>query len=101
MALTILTIACFLFYASSKYFPDHGIALLQWKQKTLILIASALALLSLFIMDSTDGFATAFTVWLVAFMTLLSAVIISIKLSLKWTWVWAGVCLVFILTDLL
>lgn len=99
MALTILTLACFLYYASSRYFPEHNIALLKDKQKILILVASALALISLFIMSSTDGFATGFTVWLIASMTLLSAVIISIKLSFSWTWFWGGVCFVFILTD--
>lgn len=101
MALTILTIACFLLYASSKYFPPHGIDLLKGKQKILITIGSALAFLSLILISNADGFATGFTVWLIAFMTLLSAMIISMKLSFKWTWVWAGVCMIFILTDLL
>lgn len=99
MALTILTLSCFLYYASSRYFPEHSIALLKGKQKALISIASVMALISLFLMSSADGFATGFTVWLIAFMTLLSAVIISIKLSFSWTWFWGGVCLVFILTD--
>ena len=100
MALAILTFSCFLLYATSKYFPKQGIKLVDQHKKAVILMASALSLCSLFLFTFWYDFATALVCWIIAFMTLLSAIILSIKLNYKWIWVWGGLSLIFILIDI-
>lgn len=65
------------------------------------MIASVLALLSLFMFTYSYDFATSLVFWIIAFMTLLSAMILSLKMTLKSVWVWGGLCLTFILVDFL
>ncbi|MEM6522755.1 MAG: hypothetical protein AAGF85_04985 [Bacteroidota bacterium] len=100
MALAALTIACLLFYMTSKYFPIENNEVIT-KQKWLIFsVASATAFLSLYIFTSSYGFATAFVIWLIAFMTFLSAIVLSVKMNIKWLWVWTGLALTLLVIDL-
>ncbi|MEM7509491.1 MAG: hypothetical protein AAF388_01080 [Bacteroidota bacterium] len=99
MALAILTIACFLLYATSKYFPVADVHYVKEHKTKIILLASAISFLSLFVFSNSYGFETALMIWLVAFMTLLSAIILSVKMNIKWVWVWGGLCVLFILID--
>lgn len=99
MALTILIIACFLLYSTSKYFPKQGIKLIDENKKLVLGIASALAIVSLFVFNTNNDFATSLVFWMIAFMTILSSIILSIKLNFKWIWVWGSICLIFLLVD--
>ena len=99
MALTVLIIACFLFYLPSKYFPLKVNKPLAIPKRIINSIASVGALLSLFIFTFSFDFPTALIIWLTAFMTLLSAIIISLKVSKQWVWVWGVVSLLFIIID--
>ncbi|MEL6719289.1 MAG: hypothetical protein AAFP82_11280 [Bacteroidota bacterium] len=99
MALSILLLACFLFYGTSKYFPIQYDFVKDHKTKLLIL-ASVVSLLSLYLFTSSFDFATALMIWILASMTLLSAVILSVKMNTKWLWLWGFVALLFIIIDL-
>ena len=100
MALAALTVACLLFYMTSKYFPIENNAVIT-KQKWLILtVASAIAFLSLYIFTTSYGFATAFVIWLIAFMTFLSAIVISVKINMKCLWIWTVLALTLLIIDL-
>ena len=99
MALAILTIACFLLYATSKYFPVADVPYVKEHKTKILLLASAISLLSLFVFSNSYDFETALMIWLVAFMTLLSAIVLSVKMNTKWVWVWGGLCVLFILID--
>ncbi|MEM9328276.1 MAG: hypothetical protein AAGA85_21590 [Bacteroidota bacterium] len=101
MALTVLTIACFLLYATSKYFPMQGMSWIDRRKGLWVGIGSAMVLLSLYLFTLSYDFATALMFWMIAFMTLLSAIVVSVKLNYKSIWVWGGVCLLFVLIDLL
>lgn len=100
MALAILVISCFSFYSTSKYFPEYGIRT-GWNNKASLFIASALALLSLVLFNLSYDFATALIFWMLAFMAILSAVILSIKMNAKWVWIWGLFCILMILVDLI
>lgn len=100
MALAVLTIACMLFYASSKYFPFQDIPIVTKRKIGSIGLASAISLLSLLLFTRSLGFATALMVWMTAFMALLSAIILSVKMNRKWIWVWGVLSVLFILIDL-
>lgn len=101
MALAVLTLSCFLFYATSKYFPITEIPFVKDHKTTIILLASAISLLSLYLFTWSYDFATALIIWIIAFMTLLSAMILSIKMNIKWIWIWGGLSILFILTDVI
>ncbi|MEM6763809.1 MAG: hypothetical protein AAF824_15790 [Bacteroidota bacterium] len=101
MALAVLIVACILLYATSRYFPVQDIQLVRKHKNIILVLASAISLLSLYIFSTSFRFETALMIWLVAFMTLLSAVILSVKMSIKWIWMWAGLCILFILWDIL
>ena len=100
MALAVLTFACFLYYLTSKYFPIQGIVLVKDHKTKIVLLASAISLCSLYLFSRSFDFATALMIWMIAFMTLLSAMILSVKMNHKWIWLWGGLCLLFILIDL-
>ncbi|MEL7533033.1 MAG: hypothetical protein AAFN10_17080, partial [Bacteroidota bacterium] len=100
MALAILTIACLLSYATSRYFPIESLAFVQKRQKLSLTLSVAMALLALYIFTETYDFATALIVWLTAYMTILTSVIVSLKINAKSIWLWGGLCLVSIMLDL-
>jgi len=101
MALAILIVACLLLYATSKYFPKQGVPWVDNNKKAILWIASVLSVFSLIIFTFSNDFGTSLVFWMVAFMTLLSAIILSVKMNEKWIWVWGGLCLFFILIDLI
>ena len=100
MALAILTISCLLFYSTSKYFPLQEIKWLSINRNLSIWIASALSLLSLALFTISLDFTTSLIFWMIALMTVLSAIILSVKMNVKWIWVWGGLCLLFVIIDL-
>ncbi|MEM9859477.1 MAG: hypothetical protein AAF843_19140 [Bacteroidota bacterium] len=100
MALATLTIACLLFYTTSEYSPIGNNTVIA-KQKWVILsVASAIAFLSFYIFIVSHGFATAIVIWTIAFMTLLSSIIVSVKMNPKWLWLWTVFCIFIMLLDL-
>ncbi|MEL6562262.1 MAG: hypothetical protein AAFQ94_29085 [Bacteroidota bacterium] len=99
MALAILTIACFLFYTTSKYFPRQDLKIFRQNKKYTLLIAGALLLFSLVIFTFTSDFATSLVTWMVSFMMVMSAMILSVKLNFRWVWLWGAVSVLFILID--
>jgi len=101
MALAVLTLACFLFYATSRYFPKAGLKRIKDNKRGMLIAASVLSILSLILFTLTYDFATSLVMWMVALMTVLSAIILSLKLNFRWVWIWGGLCLVFILIDIL
>ncbi|MEM8892923.1 MAG: hypothetical protein AAGC88_00005, partial [Bacteroidota bacterium] len=62
-------------------------------------LASAISFFSLYLFTFSYDLATAIIIWLVALMTLLSSVILSVKLNPKWIWVWGALCLMFVIID--
>lgn len=103
MALTLLTISCLLFYSTSKYFPLS--ADLQKKisdiKNWIIGAAIVLMLLSLWSFTFEFDGVTAFVIWLTAVMTILSALILTVKLNTRWLYCWAVLCVLFIIIDLI
>ena len=103
MALTILTLSCFLFYLTSKYFPsDQKIRSMTVKHKTKIMVIAVLMLfisLVTFYKDFTG--VTAWVMWLTALMTILSALILTVKFHIKWLYGWLGLCIIFLIFDFL
>ncbi len=100
MALAVLTLACFLLYAPSRYFPSDRVAWIKRHQVTVTVMSSALSLVSLYLFTLSYDFATSLMFWLVAFMTLLSVIILSLKLNFNWVWGWGLICLLFMIIDL-
>ncbi len=103
MALTLLIIACFLLYLPSRYFPvSENIHMKIGKQRIKIMSGAVMLLmLSLTAFTWTYDGLTAFTVWLIALMTTLSALILTVKLNPKWLYGWGALCVLFVITDLI
>ena len=99
MALTLLTISCVLFYSTSKYFPKHGVKGVEGKEKWIRIVASTFSFLSLYFFTYSYDLSTSLVFWMVAFLTLLSSIILSIKMNVRWIWVWGSLCVFFILID--
>ena len=101
MALTSLTIACLLFYSTSRYFPlsedlQKNVSVVKnWILST----AVVLLLLSLWWFTFEFDGVTAFVIWLTAVMTILSALILTVKLNIRWLYCWAVLCVLFIIID--
>ena len=101
MALTALTLSCLLLYSTSKYFPlredlQKKISALK---NVIIGVAIVLLLLSLWWFTFEFDGTTAFVIWLTALMTILSALILTVKLSLRWLYCWAVLCVLFMVID--
>ena len=103
MAVSILIVACLLCYLTSKHFPLSGERLMKMaRQKPLLnILAIILAVTSLVLFYGHFNGVTAFVVWLTALMTILSAVILSVKLNVKWVYFWSVVVLLFMIVDFL
>ncbi|MEM9834675.1 MAG: hypothetical protein AAF944_28895 [Bacteroidota bacterium] len=99
MALAVLTLACLLLYATSRYFPSDSVAWTKRHQAKVTVMASVISLVSLYLFTLSYDFSTALMFWLIAFMTLLSAIILSVKINTNWMWVWWIICLLFIIVD--
>lgn len=100
MALATITLACLLYYASSKYFPWYEALQLEQCKGVLVGIASAIALLAFYLFTLEYDWATALMIWSMALMTLLCAVILSIKLNDKWIWAWGALGILFLVIEL-
>ncbi|WKN42995.1 hypothetical protein [Tunicatimonas pelagia] len=101
MELTILVLSCLLFYAPSRYFPVDSILRVNIAQyRKVMLIGATLLLLVSFasFYQTYDGF-TAFAIWLTAGTTILSALILTVKLDLRWLYGWGMLCVLFLITD--
>ncbi|MEM8967048.1 MAG: hypothetical protein AAGE93_11570 [Bacteroidota bacterium] len=101
MGLTILTLACLLLYVTSKYFPVVGgiqASVIKHKSRVL-LIGILLLVISLIAFSQHYDVLTTFIVWLTALMTILSALILTIKISLKWLYGWGALCVLFLIID--
>jgi hypothetical protein len=100
MALAILTISCFMFYMVSKYFPIQGIKLVTDNKKAVLVLASTLSLFSLYLFTISYDISTSIVLWMIATMTLLSAIVLSVKLNFKTVYLWGVVCILFVILDL-
>ena len=101
MALAFMILSCFLFYGTSRYFPMQDIPMLQDHQLKIIALAGAISILSLFLFARSFDLVTGFLVWMLAFMTVLSAIILSVKMNVKWVWAWGGLSILSIAIDLI
>ena len=101
MALAILIVSCVVLYSTSKYSPIRRVLLIEKDKKLTITVACVILLLSFFFFSTYYDFTTALVVWLISFMTILSAVVLSIKMNVKWIWIWGGFCILMILVDLI
>jgi len=100
MALALLIVSCFLIYSTSRYFPEGRFSWIKKHKITTQLTAGAICLVSLYLVSVSYDFTTALMIWMIALMTLLSSMILSVKMNQKWLWVWGGLCLLFIMIDL-
>jgi len=91
MTLITAYIAILCFYGTSKYFPESFASLgnLLKKSKALSLILGVIfSFLSLWSLSSHFNLSTAIVYWLVFLMTLLSSVIVSLKIHHYWMFFW-------------
>ncbi|MDN5217295.1 hypothetical protein QQ020_34800 [Fulvivirgaceae bacterium BMA12] len=91
MAITTTIIACLLLYGTSKYFPE-GLATIGIplrKNRKLVLLVSILFLgWSVWSFTSMYDTPTAIIVWAVVLMTVLSALVLSVKTHPNWLVFW-------------
>ena len=99
MALAVLTLSCLLLYKTSKYYPGKSWAIIEDRKTGVLMMASALLLLSLYLFTFDYDLATSLVFWMIALVTILSAMILTLKLSFKWIWVWGGLFIVFLMVD--
>lgn len=99
MALSILTIACLLLYASSKYFPLEIGVVQKYKVKVLFL-ASLLLLVSGYLFTFWYDGISSWAIWSVAVMTVLSCIVLSIRMNTKWLLVWCLAPIIFLIIEL-
>ena len=83
MALALLILFSFMVYATSRYFPRQDLPLVVEHKSKVLVLAGAISLLSLFLLNQVYDFGTALMIWLTGLMTILSAVIISVKMNVK------------------
>ncbi|MEL6673060.1 MAG: hypothetical protein AAFR61_12740 [Bacteroidota bacterium] len=101
MALALMILACFSFYGTSRYFPHQEFPGLLERKQLLFILASVMSISSLFLFTRNFDGVTGFFVWLVAFMTILSAVIPTVKMNIKWSWAWGAICVGAMIVDFL
>ncbi|MEM9981923.1 MAG: hypothetical protein AAF734_05465 [Bacteroidota bacterium] len=100
MALTVLILACLLSYTTSRYFPKHNVTWVKENRVIVQVLANGLLLLSLWLLTFDYNGAAAFIIWLIAWMTVLSALILTTKLSLKWLYLWGMVSVLLLIIDI-
>ena len=102
MVLLILLLASYLYYMGSKYFPGSSMkSRLKLTKYQLNSVASLLVLVAWWLLYLEYEVLTAFIYLLFAIGTLLSALVITLKLSMKWNYVWAAIGLLSLLVDFL
>ncbi|MEM9142106.1 MAG: hypothetical protein AAGA86_03910 [Bacteroidota bacterium] len=99
MALSILTLGCLLGYGTSKYFPLE-IGLLKRHKIKVLLVASIFLLFSGYLFTFWYDGISAWAIWSVAVMTVLSCIILSIKMNTKWIWAWVTAPILFLILEL-
>ena len=85
---------------TSKYFPVSKIEVVRKNTIKTLFVASAVLILSLYLFSIEFSFITAFVVWLIAFMTLMSLIVLSIKMNDKWIWGWSLFSISSLIIDL-
>lgn len=101
MALLLLLIASYLFYRTSKYFPVRSMKYkIKLSKNQLKSIAALMVLAVWWFLYLEYGAFSAVIYLLFAMGTLMSALVISLKLSPKWNYVWAAIGILFLLVDL-
>ena len=101
MALASITIACFLFYLPSKYFPVTWKILDEVKSKKIpvMILASAFAFFALVIWSNSFGFATGLMIWVTALMTILCAMVLSLAINKKLVSLWIVVLILSLIIN--
>lgn len=95
----MLIIGCLFLYATSKYYPVQIELLRRWKMVVLF-GSSSLILWAWYLFTKHYDTATAWMVWLIALITILACIILSIKMHPKATWFWGMISVLFILLDI-
>ncbi|MEM8901703.1 MAG: hypothetical protein AAGC85_26580, partial [Bacteroidota bacterium] len=78
------------FYASSKHFPYLKWNPLTDKRMISDLLGIVFSLISLYLFIQTYGAATGTITWIIALTTILSGIILSIKLKPNSIWLWVA-----------
>jgi len=103
MALALLIMASLLFYLTSKHFPlGPAPAQLVARYKLYINgLAVVLAVAALWPLYQRYNGLTAFVMWFTALSSILSLLIVSIKINRAWYYLWPGVAAVLLIVDFL
>ena len=99
MALTVLIIACFLLYSTSRYFTGPSPLRLVGARKTVTIISILLLVISFWLLALDYDTTTTIFIWIISLMTILSSIILTIKLTINWLYVWVGICGVLLMLD--
>jgi len=102
MVLLLLLVASYLYYMGSKYFPVSSMkSKLRLTKSQLNSVASLFVLAAWWLLYLEYEALTAFIYLLFGIGTLMSALVIMLKLSMKWNYVWAAIGLLFLIVDFL
>ncbi len=101
MALTLLILASILFYSTSRYFPLEQLKMTGQFRAIAILVAAAICFMSLYLFSISYDLTTALMIWMIAIMTLLSSVVLSVKLYPKSIWAWGTISMFIVILDVL
>ncbi|MEM6264654.1 MAG: hypothetical protein AAGI38_19235 [Bacteroidota bacterium] len=103
MAVALTFLASLLLYGTSRYFPEE----LSWVHKPLtkydslaVLMGTALLFLSLWFFAQEYRMLTACVIWAVVVATVLSSLVISVKISPKSLFIWSGFAVVIAIVDI-
>ncbi|MEM1135067.1 MAG: hypothetical protein AAGI07_04460 [Bacteroidota bacterium] len=99
MSLATLIISCLLLYSTSKYFPSNSPLRFEKSRKEIIIISIFLLFISFWALTNHYDAITSVVIWLAALMTILSSVILTIKLNIKWLYVWGSLCVLSLIID--
>lgn len=100
MVLLLLLVASYLYYMGSKYFPVSSVrSKIKLTKYQLISVASLLVLAAWWHLYLEYEAFTAIVYLLIAMGTLMSALMISLKLSPRWNYIWAAIGILFLIVD--
>lgn len=100
MALLLLLIACYLLYTASKYFPVTSVKNKIKLSKNLLKSVAVLMVLATWLLLYLEYEVFSAIIYLLFAMgVLMSALVISLRLSPKWNYVWAVIAILFLLFD--
>jgi hypothetical protein len=101
MAMSALIISCMLFYSVSKYFPLKIPKIFRVKKALIVAVSFAFAFLSLYVLTYEYDPVTALVIWIVAVMTLLSCIVLTLTLYKISFYAWIALCFFLFFLDLL